>query len=152
MARIPVTAAGTGGPPCGRGAASRPYAAVTVAGGLRVMTTRLPDGEKNAPARLRQIETLLGALGGGPAVIAGDLGFRPSRPAEPRAFREAGFDSARDVTGHGAERTSSAGRPARRVDCIWGTQDVKFRDFVILDQVTVSDHFPLETTLTSSPA
>ncbi|MCG5220557.1 endonuclease/exonuclease/phosphatase family protein [Streptosporangium sp. KLBMP 9127] len=149
LSKVPLTDVGTGRLPYGAGPMKRSYAAGTVAGRLRVMTTHLQHRDGNTPTRLRQIESLLAAWGGvRPAVIAGDLNFKPSWPVEPAAFTRAGFTSAQDVTGHGAEFTAPTSRPDNRVDWIWGTRDLAFRDFAILDEVTTSDHFPLEATVT----
>ena len=79
-------------------------------------------------------------------MIAGDFNFWPTWE-EARLWADAGFTSAQDVTGHGAEFTSPTDHPDNRVDWIFGTPDLEFSDFAILSGVTNSDHFPLVVTV-----
>jgi endonuclease/exonuclease/phosphatase family metal-dependent hydrolase len=114
---------------------------------LRLVDTHLQHRTGNTPTRLAQTEVLLAAWDGAPrTVIAGDFNFWPSWP-EADVWEAAGFVSAQDETGHGAEFTVPSHDPDNRVDWIFGTPDLTFSDFEILDQVTVSDHFPLVVTV-----
>lgn len=151
FSKVPLRDVATGGLPYGQGPMRRSYIAATVtvpgAGSIRLMNTHLQHRTRNTPTRLAQIDVLLRAWGGArPAVIAGDLNFMPSWPEE-RRFLDAGFVSAQDETGQSAKLTSPTDRPAARIDWIWGTRGVRFERFAILDEVTVSDHFPLEVTV-----
>lgn len=138
--------------PYGQGPMERSYLATTLqlAGGaeLRLFATHFQHRTENTPTRLAQTETLLAAWDGAPrTVIAGDFNFWPSWP-EADEWEAAGFVSAQDVTGHGAEFTVPSHDPDNRVDWIFGTPDLTFSDFAILDQVTASDHLPLVVTVT----
>jgi endonuclease/exonuclease/phosphatase family metal-dependent hydrolase len=137
--------------PYGQGPMERSYLATTLrlAGGgeLHLIDTHLQHRTENTPTRLAQTETLLEFWDGAPrTVIAGDFNFWPSWP-EAGVWEAAGFVSAQDVTGHGAEFTVPSYDPDNRVDWIFGTPDLAFSDFAILDQVTASDHFPLVVTV-----
>ncbi|MBB5138214.1 endonuclease/exonuclease/phosphatase family metal-dependent hydrolase [Thermocatellispora tengchongensis] len=150
MSKAPLTDTRTGRLPYGAGPARRSYAAATVrvpGGGLRVMTTHLRHREEDDPTRLRQIGSLLRERSR-PAVIAGDLGFKPTWPDEQRLFEDAGFTSAQAQPGPGGRMTYPAGLPKDRVDWIWASEGVRFHDVAVLQGVTVSDHLPLEATLT----
>ncbi|MPZ28307.1 MAG: hypothetical protein GEV12_18315 [Micromonosporaceae bacterium] len=137
--------------PFGQGPMERSYLATTLrlAGGreLRLVNTHLQHRKENTPTRLAQTDALLAAWDGAPrTVIAGDFNFWPSWEEADR-WEAAGFVSAQDVTGHGAEFTVPSYDPDNRVDWIFGTPDLTFSDFAILSQVTASDHFPLVVTV-----
>jgi endonuclease/exonuclease/phosphatase family metal-dependent hydrolase len=137
--------------PYGQGPMDRSSLTTTLrlAGGqeLHLVNTHLQHRTENTPTRLAQSEALLAAWGGRPqTVIAGDFNFWPSWE-EADLWEAAGFVSAQDVTGHGAEFTVPSFDPDNRVDWIFGTPDLTFSDFAILDQVTNSDHFPLVVTV-----
>ena len=137
--------------PYGQGPMERSALGTTLqlAGGerLRLVDTHLQHRTGNTPTRLAQTEALLAAWDGTPlTVIAGDFNFWPSWP-EAELWEAAGFVSAQDVTGHGAEFTVPSDDPDNRVDWIFGTPDLTFSDFEILDQVTASDHLPLVVTV-----
>jgi endonuclease/exonuclease/phosphatase family metal-dependent hydrolase len=114
---------------------------------LRVINAHLQHRKENTPTRLVQIQALLdewdGAAG---TVVAGDFNFWPSWP-ERRLWEGAGLVSAQDLTGNGAEFTVPSDDPDNRVDWIFGTPDLAFSDFAILDGVISSDHFPLVVTV-----
>ncbi|GIH11429.1 hypothetical protein Rhe02_94960 [Rhizocola hellebori] len=136
--------------PFGQGPMERSYLKATVrinaASKIDLITTHLTHRKQNTPTRLAQIDTILNAK---PMVLAGDLNFWPTWD-EPRAFTRAGYLSAQDITGHSAEWTSPTNNPTNRVDWIYGNARVAFTDFAILSKVTVSDHFPLIVTVTST--
>ncbi|MGH3679350.1 MAG: endonuclease/exonuclease/phosphatase family protein, partial [Natronosporangium sp.] len=137
--------------PFGQGPMERSYLSTTLrlADGqqLRLVNTHLQHRKENSPTRLAQTDALLAAWDGAPGtVIAGDFNFWPSWQEADR-WKAAGFVSAQDVTGHGAEFTVPSYDPDNRVDWIFGTPDLRFSDFAILSQVTASDHFPLVVTV-----
>jgi endonuclease/exonuclease/phosphatase family metal-dependent hydrolase len=115
---------------------------------LRLLGTHLQHRQENRPTRIAQINALLGAWNHRPdTIIAGDMNSWPTWP-EPQLFRDAGFVSAQDVTGHGDQLTSPTPVATNRIDYIWGTPDLRFSDFAVLSDVVVSDHFPLVATVT----
>ncbi|HLU45529.1 MAG TPA: endonuclease/exonuclease/phosphatase family protein [Natronosporangium sp.] len=149
--RLPVQEVTAGRLPFVQGPMQRSYQAVTVpmADGrtLRLINAHLQHRKVNTPTRLVQSEALHQVWGGrAHTVVAGDFNFWPSWP-EARLWRAAGFISAQDVTGHGAEFTVPSDAPDNRVDWIFGTPDLTFRDFRIVTEARVSDHFPLVVTV-----
>jgi endonuclease/exonuclease/phosphatase family metal-dependent hydrolase len=151
LTRLPHSEVEVARLPYGQGPMERSYLTTTLrlAGGreLQLINTHLQHRTENTPTRLAQSEALLAAWGGAPrTVIAGDFNFWPSWE-EADLWEAAGFVSAQDVTGHGAEFTVPSYDPDNRVDWIFGTPDLSFADFAILDQVTSSDHFPLVVTV-----
>ncbi|MFC7242784.1 endonuclease/exonuclease/phosphatase family protein [Catellatospora aurea] len=152
LTRLPVSGVRTGRLPYGQGPMWRSYlkATVTLRGGrsLDVVTAHLTHRKPNTPTRLAQIDGLLAQVDpAAPTLIAGDFNFWPSWP-EQRSFTSAGWVSAQDVTGHGAAWTSPTDRPTNRVDWVFGSPQIAFTDFAVLDQVSASDHFPVLATLT----
>lgn len=151
LTRLPVSAVRTGRLPYGQGPMWRSYlkATLTLHGRtLDVITAHLTHRKPNTPTRLAQVDGLLAQVDpAAPTLIAGDFNFWPSWP-ELRSFTGAGWVSAQDVTGHGAAWTSPTDRPTNRVDWVFGSPQVAFTDFAVLDQVTASDHFPVLATLT----
>jgi endonuclease/exonuclease/phosphatase family metal-dependent hydrolase len=133
----------------------RSYVAATLVlqnGKLRVIGTHLQHRKENTRTRLAQIDRLLSVAGDAkPLIIAGDMNMWPQWE-EPQKLISAGFVSAQDVTGHGAEFTSPTPVADNRVDWIWGTPDVRFSDFAIRTDVLTSDHFPLVVTVNLLPA
>lgn len=151
LARVPLTEVETGRLPFGQGPMHRSYLAATVplAGGgdLRVFNVHLQHRTGNTPTRLAQSEAVFAAWGGRPhTVIAGDFNFWPSWP-EAQVWRAAGFESAQDLAGQSDAFTVPSDRPDNRVDWIFGTPDLTFSGFRILDGVTTSDHLPLVVTV-----
>lgn len=149
LTRMPYSEVTAGRLPFVDGPMQRSFLAVTLhladGGELRIIDAHLQHRKENTETRLVQSEALLAEWGGRPrTVIAGDFNFWPSWP-EPRVFLTAGFQSAQDVTGHGAEFTTVGGD---RVDWIFGTPDLRFSDFLIRSDVTTSDHHPLMVTVT----
>lgn len=147
LTRMPYTDVTARRLPFVQGPMQRSYLEVTLrlAGGgeLRVINAHLQHRKENTETRLAQSEALVAAWGGRPhTIIAGDFNFWPSWP-EPEVFRTAGFQSAQDVTGHGDEFTTGTDR----VDWIFGTPDLSFTDFMIMSEVTTSDHHPLVVTV-----
>ncbi len=136
--------------PFGQGPMQRSYLKATVrvnaASKIDLVTTHLTHRKQNTPTRLAQIDTILRAE---PMVLAGDLNFWPTWD-ESRAFARAGYQSAQDLTGHGAEWTSPTNKPTNRVDWIYGSNRIAFSDFAILSKVTASDHFPLIVTVATT--
>jgi endonuclease/exonuclease/phosphatase family metal-dependent hydrolase len=115
---------------------------------LRVFNTHFQHRKGNTETRLAHSEVLHVAWGGAPrTIIAGDFNFWPSWP-EAQLWEDAGFVSAQDVTGHGAEFTAPSRDPDNRIDWIFGTPDLTFSDFAILSDVVNSDHLPLVVTVT----
>ncbi|GAA1383772.1 endonuclease/exonuclease/phosphatase family protein [Catellatospora chokoriensis] len=152
LTRLPVSGVRTGPLPYGQGPMGRSYLKATVGlhGGrsLDVVTAHLTHRKPNTPTRLAQIDELLAKVDPAvPTLVAGDFNFWPSWP-EQREFTAAGWVSAQDVTGHGAAWTSPTDRPTNRVDWVFGSPQVAFTDFAVLDQVTASDHFPVLATVT----
>jgi endonuclease/exonuclease/phosphatase family metal-dependent hydrolase len=151
LTRLPLSGVEAVRLPFLHGPMERSYLAATLhlsgGGELRVINAHLQHRKENTATRLVQSQALLAAWDGRPhTVIAGDFNFWPSWE-EPRLWREAGFVSAQDVTGHGAEFTVPSDDPDNRVDWIFGTPDLSFSDFEILTEVTNSDHFPLVVTV-----
>lgn len=152
LTRLPHSDVEVGELPYGQGPMERSYLGtrLELAGGreLYLVNTHLQHRIENTPTRLAQSEVLLAAWDGQPrTVIAGDFNFWPSWE-EADLWEEAGFVSAQDATGNGAEFTYPSDDPDERIDWIFGTPDVTFSDFAILDQVTASDHLPLVVTVT----
>jgi endonuclease/exonuclease/phosphatase family metal-dependent hydrolase len=115
---------------------------------LRVFNTHFQHRKGNTETRLAHSEVLHVAWGGAPrTIIAGDFNFWPSWP-EAKLWEDAGFVSAQDITGHGAEFTAPSHHPDNRIDWIFGTPDVRFSDFAILTDIVNSDHLPLVVTVT----
>ncbi|MFD0558768.1 endonuclease/exonuclease/phosphatase family metal-dependent hydrolase [Stackebrandtia endophytica] len=132
----------------GEGSQTRSFAAVTVefAGDeYRVMTTHLQHRDVT-DTRLDQIDTIMDEWNGVVrTIIAGDLNAEPGWP-EITEFTEAGFRSAQDEVGDPDRFTSPSVNPRHRVDWIFGTVDLVFTSFELLD-TTVSDHLPLTATV-----
>lgn len=152
LTRLPVSGVRTGPLPYGQGPMGRSYLKATLGlhGGrsLDVVTAHLTHRKPNTPTRLAQIDELLAKVDpAAPTLVAGDFNFWPSWP-EQREFTGAGWVSAQDVTGHGAAWTSPTDRPTNRVDWVFGSPQLAFTDFAVLDQVTASDHFPVLATVT----
>ncbi|WP_144127825.1 endonuclease/exonuclease/phosphatase family protein [Catellatospora sichuanensis] len=152
LTRLPVSGVRTGLLPYGQGPMWRSYlkATLTLHGGrsLDVVTAHLTHRKPNTPTRLAQIDELVAQVNpAAPTLVAGDFNFWPSWP-EQREFTGAGWVSAQDATGHGAAWTSPTDRPTNRVDWVFGSPQLAFTDFAVLDQVTASDHFPVLATVT----
>ncbi|MEU8077281.1 endonuclease/exonuclease/phosphatase family protein [Catellatospora citrea] len=152
LTRLPVSGVHTGPLPYGQGPMGRSYLKATLGlhdgRSLDVVTAHLTHRKPNTPTRLAQIDELLAKVDPAvPTLVAGDFNFWPSWP-EQREFTGAGWVSAQDVTGHGAAWTSPTDRPTNRVDWVFGSPQVAFTDFAVLDQVTASDHFPVLATVT----
>jgi len=148
MTALPMSDEDTGRLHKGEGSQTRSFAAVTVdfAGDrYRVMTTHLQH--RDVPdTRLDQIDTVMDEWNGAVrTIIAGDLNSEPGWP-EIDAFTKAGFHSAQDAVGDPEAATSPAEDPRHRVDWIFGTPDLTFTSFALLD-TTVSDHLPLTATV-----
>lgn len=149
--RLPVTDVTAARLPFLQGPMHRSYQAVTVpmADGreLRLINAHLQHRKENTPTRLVQIDALHQVWDRQPyTVIAGDFNFWPSWP-EAQRWEAAGFVSAQDVTGHGAEFTVPSDAPDNRVDWIFGTPDLQFQDFAVRTDARISDHFPLVVTV-----
>ncbi|GAB4060280.1 endonuclease/exonuclease/phosphatase family protein [Catellatospora paridis] len=152
LTRLPVSGVRTGSLPYGQGPMGRSYLKATLGlhGGrsLDVVTAHLTHRKPNTPTRLAQIDELLAKVDPAvPTLVAGDFNFWPSWP-EQRSFTSAGWVSAQDATGHGTAWTSPTDRPTNRVDWVFGSPQIAFTDFAVLDQVTASDHFPVLATIT----
>lgn len=151
LTRLPVSDVRTGLLPYGQGPMHRSYLKATVhlafGKSLDLVTAHLTHRKPNTPTRLAQIDTLLAQTDPArPTVVAGDFNFWPSWP-ELRSFTGAGWTSAQDVTGHGDAWTSPTDRPTNRVDWVFGSPSVAFTDFMVLDLIPASDHFPVLATL-----
>jgi endonuclease/exonuclease/phosphatase family metal-dependent hydrolase len=149
FSRLRLVDGAVGELPQGDGTMRRSYAVATVElpSGRRVQLydVHLAHRDRDTPTRLVQIEELLrGWNSSAPAVIAGDFNAGPGS-AEIAKVTDAGLTSAQDATGYGGD-TSPTDRPRCRIDWIFGTSDVAFSRFEILD-VRTSDHFPLVTTV-----
>lgn len=135
-----------------QGPMDRSYLAATLTldGGqrLRVFNAHFQHRKESTPTRLVHTGVLHEEWDGAAhTVIAGDFNFWPSWE-EADLWETAGFVSAQDVTGHGAEFTVPSDDPDNRVDWIFGTPDLAFADFDIRSGVANSDHFPLVVTVT----
>ncbi|RBQ14899.1 hypothetical protein DP939_38740 [Spongiactinospora rosea] len=148
LTRVPLTGRGTGGGP--------PYATgtMTLPGDptrprrdgrpIHLITTQLRHPTGDAPALRPRIGALLTAWNDmRPAVVAGDLGRALPRRAENAMFDRAGFSPAAEPAGALAAWRGDRGRR----DWIWATKDLIFRDFRVLNDVTVLGPPPLEATI-----
>jgi endonuclease/exonuclease/phosphatase family metal-dependent hydrolase len=151
LTRLPVAGVVAARLPYVQGPMQRSFLAVTLRlpgdARLTLVNTHLQHRRENTPTRLVQSEALLSRWAGGPrTVLAGDFNFHPSS-AEADLFRAAGLVSAQDAAGDGGAFTAPAGDPATRIDWIFGTPDLEFAGFALLDEVTNSDHLPLVVTV-----
>ncbi|GAA2397286.1 hypothetical protein Cme02nite_60290 [Catellatospora methionotrophica] len=151
LTRLPISGVRTGSLPYGQGPMGRSYLKATLGldgRSLDVITAHLTHRKPNTPTRLAQIDELVAQVDPAvPTLVAGDFNFWPSWP-EQRSFTGAGWVSAQDVTGHGAAWTSPTDHPTNRVDWVFGSPQLAFTDFAVLNGVTSSDHFPILATLT----
>ena len=151
LTRLPVAGVVAARLPYVQGPMRRSYLAVTLRlpgdARLTLVNTHLQHRRENTPTRLVQGEALLSRWAGGArTVLAGDFNFVPSS-AEADLFRAAGLVSAQDAAGDAAAFTAPAADPATRIDWIFGTPDLEFAGFALLDEVTNSDHLPLVVTV-----
>ena len=151
LTRLPLAEVAAARLPFVQGPMERSYLAATLRlpGGreLHLVNAHLQHRKESTPTRLVQSEALLAVWDGRPqTIVAGDFNFWPSW-REARLWQEAGFVSAQDVTGHGAEFTVPSDDPDNRVDWIFGTPDLSFSDFEVLTSFPNSDHFPLVVTV-----
>jgi endonuclease/exonuclease/phosphatase family metal-dependent hydrolase len=110
---------------------------------VRVTSVHLQHREENTPTRLDQLETLLADEPvEGAYVLAGDLNAEPGWDEVTLLEEEHGLESGQDVAGDPDALTSPSVAPAHRIDWVFGSDDVTFRSFEVLD-VTTSDHRPL---------
>ncbi|MBV1855435.1 endonuclease/exonuclease/phosphatase family protein [Catellatospora tritici] len=147
LTRLPVRDVRYARLPYGQGPMWRSVlkASVTLDSGLSldVFTAHLTHRKPNTPTRLAQIDAILSRVDPSrPTVIAGDFNFWPSWSERDR-FVGSGWVSAQDATGHSDEWTSPTDVPTNRVDWLFGSPQVAFLDFAVLNQVTASDHFPI---------
>ncbi|MDF2806666.1 MAG: hypothetical protein K0S43_1612 [Cellulosimicrobium sp.] len=109
---------------------------------VRVTSVHLQHREESTPTRLDQLETLLADEPvEGAYVLAGDLNAEPGWD-EIAFLEEQGLESGQDAAGDPDALTSPSVAPAHRIDWVFGSEDVTFRSFEVLD-VTTSDHRPL---------
>lgn len=109
---------------------------------VRVTSVHLQHREENTPTRLDQLEHLLADEPvEGAYVLAGDLNAEPGWD-EITFLEEQGLESGQDAAGDPEALTSPSVAPAHRIDWVFGSEDVTFRSFEVLD-VTASDHRPL---------
>ncbi|WP_255318658.1 endonuclease/exonuclease/phosphatase family protein [Cellulosimicrobium cellulans] len=109
---------------------------------VRVTSVHLQHREESTPTRLDQLETLLADEPvEGAYVLAGDLNAEPGWD-EITFLEEQGLESGQDAAGDPDALTSPSVAPAHRIDWVFGSGDVTFRSFEVLD-VTASDHRPL---------
>ena len=111
-----------------------------------VIATHLQNGE-HPSTNGAQIEVLLDTWGGGATtIIAGDMNVQPTQE-NAALFTDAGLVSAQDVTGHGSSSTArDPNFPGDRVDWIFGSSDLVFSEFSILES-EASDHLPVLVTV-----
>ncbi|MBN0040293.1 endonuclease/exonuclease/phosphatase family protein [Cellulosimicrobium cellulans] len=110
---------------------------------VRVTSVHLQHREENTPTRLDQLDTLLADEPvEGAYVLAGDLNAEPGWDEIVLLEEEHGLESGQDVAGDPDALTSPSVAPAHRIDWVFGSEDVTFRSFEVLD-VTTSDHRPL---------
>ncbi|KON72653.1 hypothetical protein M768_14185 [Cellulosimicrobium cellulans F16] len=131
--------------PYGAGPQERSAISATLdAGGVpvRVTSVHLQHRQENTPTRLDQLETLLADEPvEGASVLAGDLNAEPGWD-EITFLEEQGLESGQDAAGDPDALTSPSSAPAHRIDWVFGSDDVTFRSFEVLDD-TASDHRPL---------
>ncbi|MDI1460094.1 endonuclease/exonuclease/phosphatase family protein [Catellatospora sp. KI3] len=147
LTRLPVRDVRYARLPYGQGPMWRSVlkATVTLDSGLSldVFTAHLTHRKPNTPTRLAQIDAILRRVDPTrPTVVAGDFNFWPSW-SERERFVGSGWVSAQDATGHSDEWTSPTDVPTNRVDWMFGSPQVAFLDFAVLNQVRASDHFPI---------
>jgi endonuclease/exonuclease/phosphatase family metal-dependent hydrolase len=112
-------------------------------GRLRLVVTHLHhvEGPEGARVRLAQIPALLEGVAGRPAtVLVGDFNAVPGSQ-EIALLRQAGLTDAFQATGgrRDDELTYSSDRPARRIDYLWLSRDLRASDFDATTS-TASDH------------
>ncbi len=117
-------------------------AATRLGTGSAVVTSiHLQNRAENAPTRVAQIETFLGADGDDTQLLGGDLNALPGS-TEVELLSGAGFVSAVDTVGNPAALTAPSKGPTRRIDWVFG-RGTAFEQAEVLTDVTLSDHLPL---------
>jgi endonuclease/exonuclease/phosphatase family metal-dependent hydrolase len=112
---------------------------------VTMIVTHLDHRDEGRDTRLAQLDLMLAATGGPRTVLAGDMNAEPGSE-EIGAITGAGFISAQDQAGDPEMLTWPSEDTRVRIDWIFGTEDVAFRDFVI-PATTASDHLPLAVTV-----
>jgi endonuclease/exonuclease/phosphatase family metal-dependent hydrolase len=113
---------------------------------LRLIVTHLQHGADQTATRLGEIEAVLRAWDGSPlTILAGDMNAGPGTPEILRLLG-AGFVSAGDGAGGDDTPTFPSTDPARRIDWILGTADLRFSGFDVV-RTAASDHLPLVVTV-----
>ncbi|XVQ13895.1 endonuclease/exonuclease/phosphatase family protein [Spirillospora sp. CA-255316] len=145
LTSLPVERSGTGRMPKGDWSQIRGYvwARVRVGGqSLDVWSTHLEGGADQTAERGREIAALLRAWGGAPrTVIAGDFNAGPGSA-----------EIARMLDGTELRSAAPSGDPSpttgegRRVDWIFGTDDLMFGDYDV-PRSSASDHYPVAVTV-----
>ncbi len=145
LSRLPMTRVAGGLLPDVAGKQRRSFSLVrieTAAGPLLVADAHL---ESDASA---QVEALLVAVRGRPAIVAGDLNMETTDTANVQRFVAAGLVDAEGATGDPC-RTTSAEPTSRcdRPDWVWVSRDMGIASFAI-GPPSASDHLPVRVTVT----
>ena len=145
LTSLPVERSGTGRMPKGDWSQIRGYvwARVRVGGkSLDVWSTHLEGGADQSAERGREIAALLRAWGGAPrTIIAGDFDAGPGSPEITRMLDGTELRSAAP-SGDPSPTTADG----RRVDWIFGTDDLMFGDYEVR-RSDASDHHPVAVTV-----
>lgn len=146
LSRFPIVEATTAHLPIGSESQRRSYLRVVVDLGperLTVYDVHL-SAWSDAATRLAQVDTILATWRSQPrTIVAGDMNASPGEPDMERMLA-AGFRSAQDQAGDPAANTSTD--PDERIDWVYGTADLDFRDFSTVAS-RASDHLALATTV-----
>ena len=108
---------------------------------LNVVSTHLAWDDGGTTARDIEAHQLTEKFQRPGTLILGDMNAFPDSNTI-RIFTDAGFIDAFTTTGQGIGYTWHALEPVYRIDYIFGSKDVHFEDFKIID-TTVSDHLPI---------
>lgn len=113
---------------------------------LRVIGVHL-SAFVEAEDRFQQVDVMLEVWDEQPlTLIAGDMNSTPGQPDMERLL-DAGLVSAQDAVGNADGLTFRSNDPYQRIDWIFGSDDLRFSNFVIPD-TQASDHLPLSVTVT----
>lgn len=150
MTRLPILEHDGGFLPFGEGPQRRSYlrARIDLGGGRRITVIDVHlQHQERTKTREAQISDLLRVWGGQrPAVIGGDMNTQPDE-ANLRLFLDAGLVSVQDEAGLGHLPTATEESVrGDRVDYVFVTPDVSFRD-VVVPYSFASDHLPIAVTV-----
>ncbi|GAA2408305.1 hypothetical protein GCM10010191_16000 [Actinomadura vinacea] len=145
LTSLPVERSGTGRMPKGDWSQIRGYVWARVRVGaktLDVWSTHLEGGSDQGDERAREVAGLLRAWGGAPrTIIAGDFNAEPGSAEISRMLDGTELRSAAP-SGDPSPTTGDG----RRVDWIFGTDDLLFGDYDV-PRTPASDHYPVTVTV-----